>query len=386
MRIGIIGGGVYGTSIAYFLRRLGDPEVHLFERGTIASGSTGYSAGIIRHHYSNEIQIRLAKRGREIISELDEYTDNDGGFHANGYLMLAGAEQEEACRNTVRLQRGIGIDVVTVDPTELDEYFPGMNPEGVSVAAFESEAGFADPHLVTAGFARAAEELGAVVHTGTPVVDLTVRDGLVTRIHTDSDDWEIDLVVNAAGVWGPQVGEMIGVDIPIDRYESKIAMLTASTAYGPDRPTIADHASHPDMYVKPEPGGEFIVGGIDRPRIDPERGLEGVDSEHLRRIGERLEFRLPEYADAAVVDTWSGEIGVTPDSNQIVGIPRGMENFFNMVGGSGHGFKEAPAFAESVAQQLLSLEPRFDLSPYRLERFDERSEFEGISKETYGDH
>jgi sarcosine oxidase subunit beta len=140
------------------------------------------------------------------------------------------------------------------------------------------------------------------------------------------------------------------------------------------------------MYVKPEPGGEFIVGGIDRPRIDPERGLEGVDSEHLRRIGERLEYRLPEYADAAVVDTWSGEIGVTPDSNQIVGIPRGMENFFNMVGGSGHGFKEAPAFAESVAQQILALEPRFDLSPYRLERFDERSEFEGISKETYGDH
>jgi sarcosine oxidase subunit beta len=151
VRIGIIGGGVYGTAISYFLRRLGDPEVHLFERGTIASGSTGYSAGIIRHHYSNEIQIRLAKRGREIISELDEYTDNDGGFHANGYLMLAGAEQEEACRNTVRLQRGIGIDAVTVDPAGLEEYFPGMNPEGISVAAFESEAGFADPHLVRVG-------------------------------------------------------------------------------------------------------------------------------------------------------------------------------------------------------------------------------------------
>jgi len=386
VRIGIIGGGVYGTAIAYFLRRFGDPEVHLFEQETIASGSTGYSAGIIRHYYSNKIQIQLAKRGRDIIYELDDYTRNDGGFHENGYLMLVDSEHEEACRNTVRLQRQIGIDALNISPSELDEYFPGMNPEGVAVAAFESEAGFADPYLVTSGFARAAEKLGAVIHSGTPVVDLSVENGSITQVHTDSSDWNIDLVINAAGIWGSQVGEMVGIDIPITIFESKIALLTASATYDANRPTIADHAGHPDMYVKPEPGGDFIVGGIDRPRINLEQGLEGIDNAHLQKIGERLEHRLPEYADAAVVDTWSGKIGVTPDSNQIVGIPEKIDNLFNMVGGSGHGFKEAPAFAESIAQQILNIEPRFDLSPYRLERFDESSEFDGISKETYGDN
>jgi len=145
MRIVIISGGVYGTALAYFLERLdGSNEIRLFEKNSLGSASTGKSAGVVRHHYSDEIQIRLAKRGREILEEFPDRTGTDGGFHQNGYLIMAGPENEEQFRNNVELQQEIGLDVDFVDPEGLDDYVPALDSREVAVAAIEREAGFAD--------------------------------------------------------------------------------------------------------------------------------------------------------------------------------------------------------------------------------------------------
>lgn len=385
MRIGVVGGGVYGTAVAYFLTEFGATDVTLFEAESIASGSTGYSAGIVRHHYTNEVQIRMAKRGREILERLPDYVGHDGGFHRNGYLLLPAPDDLDEFRRTVDRQRELGIDVELVDPDELTDHHPAISPADVEVGAFERTAGFADPYLVASGFAEAARENGADVHTGTPVTDLHAEDGTVTAVETPDGRHRVDYVVNAAGFRGRDVGEMVGVDLPLQRYESKIAVLRAEREYGSELPTVSDHSVKPDMYAKPEPGGEFLVGGIDRPPVDPSRGPEGVDGEFLRTVGDRIETRLPDYADARVVDSWSGIITVTPDAIQIAGVPDGLDNFYNIVGGSGHGFKEAPAFGESIAQTILGRTPEIDLAPYRLDRFDAGEGFDGISAETYGD-
>ena len=110
MRIGIVGGGVYGTAIAYFLGELGDPEVILFEKNGLGSASTGKSAGIVRHHYTNEIQIRMARRGREILENFSDYVGNDGGFRQNGYLILPGPDEIDEFRRTVAQQEALGIE------------------------------------------------------------------------------------------------------------------------------------------------------------------------------------------------------------------------------------------------------------------------------------
>jgi sarcosine oxidase subunit beta len=385
MRIGVIGGGVYGVSTAYFLKRFGADEVIVFEKGNIAGESTGYSAGIVRHHYAHDVQIRMAKRGREILANLSEYTGSDGGFRNNGYVVLADPDREAEFRETVALQRDLGIDVDLVEPDDLTDHLPAIDPTGVTIGAVEHEAGFADPYLVATGFANAAADLGVEVRTGTRVTGIEADGGTATAIETEGERVPVDYVVNAAGPWGREVGEMIGVDLPLERHESKIAVLESETPYGPDLPTLADPTRQPDMYTKPEPGGEFVGGGLQRPTVDSERGLEGGGTEFLREVSERLDRRLPGYADAQVAETWSGVITVTPDAIQIAGVPRGWENVFNVVGGSGHGFKEAPAFAESIAQTVLGEEPRIDLTPYRLERFREDAAFSGISTETYSE-
>lgn len=385
MRIAIIGGGVYGTAIAYFLERFGDDDVTLYEKGHIAGGSTAYSAGIVRHHYTSRPQIELAKRGREILADLGSYIGTDGGFRQNGYLILADMDRLDEFRETVRRQQAAGIDIELVSPGELDDHFPGINSDGVELAAHDHDAGFADPYLVATAFGRKAEDLGAEVRTGVAVTDVTVTNGRATQIETERGTDKVDYVVNAAGASGREVGDFFGVDLPLERYESKIAVLSATEDYTLDYPTISDHSMAPDMYTKPEPGGDFIVGGIERPKVDPASGTEGVTTSFLREVADRLEHRLPKFSDAQVAETWSGVITVTPDSVQIAGVPEGLENVYNIVGGSGHGFKEAPAFAESIAQEILGREPENDLTPFRAERFETGKTFDGISAETYGD-
>lgn len=388
MKIGIIGAGINGAAVAFFLSRFGEEsaDVHVFESGHIAGdkGSTAYSAGIMRHFYSTEQHIRIARRGTELLYEFEDLTGREGGVHQNGYLRLVDEEHREVLEDVVTRTQRAGVDARLVDPEDLPEYLPGISPDDVAVATYDPTGGFADPYLVTTGLIAAAREQGVTVHTQTSVTGVEETDGEATALQTPSGRHDIDYVVNAAGPWGDEVARMVDVEVPLDWHESKIAVLKSDTPYGPDLPTLSDHSVKPDMYAKPEPGGEFIVGGIDRPPVDRKRGLEGIDNEHLQQLSERVEGRLPGYADAEVHDTWSGVITMTPDAHQIVGVPAGMENFYNVLGGSGHGFKDALGFAESIAQEILGDEPRYDLSAYRLERFEEGDEIPDTDEKTHG--
>lgn len=386
MHVAIVGGGIHGAATAYFLTEFGDVDVTLFERDGVGSGSTGYSAGIVRYHYSSPTHVDLVRRSVEHFRALEDRIGQDSGFHENGYLVLYDEDHAAELREIVSIQRDCGLEVGLVDPEEIANLLPGSSPDGVALGAYEPTAGFADPYLIATGYARAAADAGATVETGVEVRDLERHGDTVDAVVTATDRHEVDYVVNAAGTAGARVAAMADVSVPLRLRESKIVTLTADAAYGPDLPTLSDHSMAPDMYVKPEPSGDFIVGGIDRPWLDGDEPTEGVDEGFVLEVGRRLDRRLPGYADASVVDSWSGRISVTPDSNPIVGEPAGLENFYNIVGGSGHGFKTAPAVAEAAARHVTGDEPRFDLSRYRLERFDDDERLTGVSSRTYGEH
>jgi sarcosine oxidase subunit beta len=374
MRVAIIGAGVNGAALAYFLARSGADDVVVFERDNVGGVTTSKSIGIVRSHYSHRRHIEISRRGREILENFEEHTGQNGGFQQNGLLNMAGPEHEETFREIVAMQKELGLDVTLLEPEDIAEYFPGLVPDGLAVGSMEHEAGYADPYQVTVGFARQAQELGAEVRTKTPVTDLEVSDGTVTAVETENGTEEFDFVVNAAGPYAAEVGAMAGVEIPISWFESKVVILDSEKLYGPDLPSIIDMSY--GRSLKPEPGGDFLVGGFDQP-IESIDQLEGVGTDEILTVQEYLEARLPDYTDAKFVNDWSGPLSFSPDSHQIVGVPEGYDNFFNLVAGSGHGFKEAGAFAESSAAMILGEQPAFDLSPYRLERFEEGDELTG---------
>lgn len=376
MGIAVIGGGIYGSTIAYFLKRFGDDEVLLFEKGDLGGVSTSRSAGIIRHHYSHKNHIRIVKRSREIIENLDEYIGRDGGFKQNGYLAVAGPDNERAFRDIVELQHEVGLDVDLLEPAELQDYLPAISPEELAVGAIEHEAGFADPYQVAVGFANGAQDLGAKIHPKTEVTDILTNGQTVTAVETEDEHYEVDYVVNAAGAFGAEIADMVGVSIPIEWHGALVAVLDASEPYGPDLPTVSDMDA--GLYTKPEMGGEFVTGGFDHNPVDhPRNGAGRVSNSQLLNLFDLIEERLPGYADAEVVNTWTGLITDTPDAQQLIGRVQQLDNFYVAIGGNGHGFKEAPGFAESIAQDILGLNQENNLHPYRLSRFEENDEFVG---------
>ncbi|RQG94527.1 NAD(P)/FAD-dependent oxidoreductase [Natrarchaeobius oligotrophus] len=372
MRIGVIGGGVYGTAISYFLKQFGADDVILFEQDSIGGTSTAKSAGIVRQHYSNRFHIRFAKRGVELLQELDQEINQSGGVHQNGYLLLADDENESQFRKNVALQKDLGIEVEILGSDEVSDVMPGLNTEDVVGAALEHKSGFADPYLVASSYAQLAQELGVTVQTNSPITDISVHDGTVTSVITPDQIVDVDFLINAGGPSADTIAAMGGYELELERHEAKIVVLTASESYGPDRPVLSDLGL--GLYAKPEPGGDFIIGGMERNDVGRtltnETDLKGVSHEDLDQVLDFLEHRLPNYSDAEIVQSWSGLITASNDWHQVIGVPEGYENFYMAAAGSGHGFKEAPAFAESAAQDVLDQTPNLDLSSYHPDRFD----------------
>ena len=374
MRIAVIGAGVYGSSIAYFLSKAPNVEVVLYEKNKLGGITTSKSAGIVRHHYSNKFHIEIAKRGSEILSELESHVGHDGGYHQNGHLSVASAEQEEGFRHNVQLEQEVGVDVELIDPADITDYVAQANSENIAVAAIDKDGGFADPYLVATGFAQAAAKRGAEIRTDTEIKDFELENKRIEKVITQSGSEPFDVVVNAAGSGGKAIAAMAGEKIPLQCYETKCVSMAIDQEYTIEHPTLSDVTL--DFWVKPEPGdgNEFLAAGIDpawdEAQVEPGDKLANVTSDDFLMLQEKFENRIPEFANAEVLDSWTGIITATPDWHQIVG-RSSIDNFYHLVGASGHGFKEAPGFAEALADEILQNETDLPLKHYRPTRFEE---------------
>src|SRR3954471_20403165 len=136
--VAVIGAGLYGTSLACALAREG-LSVALHERTMPGSGDTGRSFGMIRRHYSNEVTVRLARRGCELLQ-----ADPASAFVRTGYMLTVGAEQSEACAANVALGRSVGVDTELLDPDGVAVVEPLISVDGITAAAYERDAGVVD--------------------------------------------------------------------------------------------------------------------------------------------------------------------------------------------------------------------------------------------------
>ncbi|HEY6103035.1 MAG TPA: FAD-dependent oxidoreductase, partial [bacterium] len=155
----VIGAGVHGASAAYHLARAGK-SVALLERRTIGSGSSGASGGIIRSHYSTRSMIRLAHRAATRWPALAGELGRPVDYVRNGLVVVVDADDASVMEEVVSTQRHIGVDTDTIPPQEISRWIPGFNTTGVALAAYEAQAGYADPYSSAVAFAQRARELG----------------------------------------------------------------------------------------------------------------------------------------------------------------------------------------------------------------------------------
>lgn len=364
--VAIVGGGIMGTALAMELATDGR-SVLLLEAKGIAAGSTSRSAGGVRHQFTNDLNIRLAKR---TIAALEAFPDEFGvgcSFRQVGYMFLVSDEATRAAMlPAVERQRELGCETRFLTRDEVAEMVPGVRTDGLLGASFNPRDGFLDPATVASVFASRARERGAVVRTGRAVTAIETAGGRAVALTVaDGSRYGAEVVVNASGAWAPEVARLYGGDLPIQPWRSQI--FTVHDVPEPTRryPMVIDFDGG-KAYLHPEGPGLLI--GMDNESAAPVEWDPQPDWSKLPQVVETLVPRVPGLENATAVRAWAGFLEITPDEDPVVGWTH-LDNVYTTAGFSGHGLSIAPALASEVAREIQGLEPTVDLAPYRLDRF-----------------
>jgi sarcosine oxidase subunit beta len=338
----VIGGGALGAATAFHLRRLGVDDVVLVERDVLASGSTSKSAGGIRAQFADELNIRIALRSlREFEAMADEIA-----LRQDGYLFLLDNEADAATfRDAVALQQSLGVPSRVLTPHDARELVPQLEVDDLVAATFCPWDGHATPESVVQWYAR---ESGATVMQSCEVTGIDVRDGAVHGVETTRGAIATGCVVCCAGAWSGAVAALAGVTLPVEGLPRWMWFTPEDGGLPEHVPLTIDFSS--GFYFHRE-GPGLAFGGRD----------EDVSEAAVRR--------LPALADLPVQTSWWGYYDVSPDWNALVGESPDVSRFLYATGFSGHGFQQAPAVGEHVAELVVGRTPALDLSPFSAERF-----------------
>jgi sarcosine oxidase subunit beta len=345
----VVGGGAIGASAAFHLRRLGLSDVVLLERESLASGSTSKSAGGIRTQFADELNIRIALRSLEEFERFEELTGADISFRQHGYLFLLDRDEDAATfREALALQHGLGVPSCELTPAEAAEIVPQLSLDGLVAATFCARDGTATPEAVVRGYASAA---GATILQGCPLTGVEIRGGRIAAVETPRGRIATDTVVCCAGVWSKDVAALAGVELPVEG-EARSMWFTPEDGGLPERlPLTIDFST--GFYVHRE--GPGLAFGGREPRLED--------------VAEAAARRLPAIVDLPVQSSWWGWYDVSPDWNALVGEAVEPARFFYATGFSGHGFQQAPAVGEHLAELVLGRPPTIDLSAFAVDRF-----------------
>jgi glycine/D-amino acid oxidase-like deaminating enzyme len=382
----VIGGGIIGASVAYFLARREFGDVVLVERAEICSGATRHSAAHIRQHYSNEIAIRLALRALHLFQ--NDYTDLGGptGFTQTGYLLLASADDTEGVRRNVELQRKLGVDTNILTPAEVAARWPEIDITGVALAVHEPLSGYADPVQTVNTLIRATRSLGGVVYDHTPVIGINARDGAVRSVITPRGEIKTRVVVNASGPWANRIAKMVGgsYSLRLSREEEAIFELPLATEH---LPIVSDAPGR--LYFRPA-GTNKLLAGFGYPKefqpCDPDDFNDRADDAAVAWLASALRRRLYTTSESLAEDTpewttvgrYAGIYSVTDDWYPIVGSAECLKGMYEAVGGSGHSFKLGPPIGEALADLISGQTAAIDVAPLHGSRFKHKTTFQSI--------
>jgi sarcosine oxidase subunit beta len=371
----IVGGGVVGLSVAYHLAHKGVTDVVVLEKSCLASGSTGKSAGGVRHQFASEIDILMSLEGIKFYERFEQETGFDIGFRQNGYLFLASTPDElDALKGNVSKQRALGVAVELVSPQEAQRLVPGLAADAVVGGTFCPEDGYTIPVRIVQGLAARFRERGGSVYEGVEAFDIWMESGRVTAVMTDAGTIATPVIVNAAGPYAYLVARMVGVALPVRPHRRHIFYTAPLSLFADNLPMVVDH--HHEFYFRRGEEGEVLIGGgVDDglPTFHPE-----VPWQHLGPIWERLTRLVPAFSSAKIEGGWAGLRSITPDRHAILGAVPGVEGFICATGFSGHGVMHAPAAGRAIAELILDGAPSsVDISPLGIGRFREKTEDDG---------
>jgi sarcosine oxidase subunit beta len=362
----IIGGGIVGLSIAYYLGQKKAGRILLFEKGQLGEGSTSRCVGGIRTQFSTEINIRFSLESLKTFEQFKEEFGVNPEFKRVGYLFLATTDREmKIFKENVRVQKKFNIPVERLGPDEIRTRWPYLRMDDILGGTFCSWDGYAGPSEVLSGFASGAKRAGVKIYGGTEVLEISLANGKIRSVKTKGEEIFTPMVVNAGGPYAASIGEMVGVKIPIKALRRQI-FITAPF-HLTDNPIPLTIDFQRGWYFRQEGDGLLLSGPLDL-----ESGFNlNIDYKAMAEASENAIYRVPVLEKARIARGWAGLYEISPDHHAILGEVREVKGFILANGFSGHGFQHCPAVGKVISELIVDGKAStIDLSPLSIERFE----------------
>ena len=367
----VIGGGVVGCSILYHLTKLGWSDVVLLERKELTAGSTWHAAGGFHTLNGDPNVARLQKYTIDLYHEIEKITGDSVGMHLTGGINLAATDGWwEMMKNEAARHKVMGIDSELISPSEIKERCPIVDVSDFKGGLYMADEGHIDPYSITHGYAKAAKMQGAEIYRHTKVDALKpVKDGS-WEVITNQGTITAEHVVNAGGLWAREVGEMVGVELPLLPFEHHYLITDEIPSLkNRDEEIVTVVDLDGEIYLRQEQNG-VLLGVYETPAtpwsVDGtsweygETDLLPNDLERLYGALEKGFGRFPEVAEAGIKRVVNGPFTFSPDGNPLVGPIDGLSNYWVACGVMA-GFAQGGGIGLTLAQWMIEGQPDGDV-------------------------
>jgi 4-methylaminobutanoate oxidase (formaldehyde-forming) len=375
----IIGGGVIGCSLAYHLAKLGWSDVVLLERKQLTSGTTWHAAGLIAQLRATANMTKLAKYSQELYGNLEAETGVATGFKRCGSITVALTEErrEEIYRQAA-MARAFGVDVEEITPAEVKAKYEHLNIDGVTGGVWLPLDGQGDPANIALALAKGARQMGAQVFEQTKAMGVTRAGRRITAVQWQNEQGEsgsiaCENVINCGGMWGHEVGRMLGINVPLQACEHFYIVSEAIEGLS-QMPVLRV----PDecAYYK-EDAGKMLLGAFEP--VSKPWAMEGIpadfefdqlpeDFDHFEPILEKAVSRMPMLGSAGIHTFFNGPESFTPDDAYHLGLAPEMDNVWVAAGFNSVGIQSAGGAGQALGQWMEDGQKPFDLGDVDIGR------------------
>lgn len=381
----VVGGGVIGTSVAYHLVKKGF-EVALIEKGDIASGTSSHCDAVaLICDKQPGIDTQLGYASIAVFKELAKEFSYDFEFRQPGSLYVCETDQElEVATDYVKQQQADGYAMRMVDSYEMQQMEPYLAKDLIGGIWTEPDASM-NPYMLCYAFIEEGKKLGLKVYDHHCVQGFKLDEkGAVEGVITDMRTIFTTNVVNCAGVWARELGQMVGLDIPI--FPRKGTLLVSEKTdkicqqkvheFGYMLSKFEDinftrnvselvEKHNVAMNIEPTMADNFLLGG--------NREYKGfnisTELEIMKAIAERGIRFFPVIKEINMIRAYSGLrpycVGHLPIISEVDEIP----GYYIAAGHEGDGISMAGITGRMMAQIMTGEETDFNIDKLKFSRF-----------------
>lgn len=364
----IIGAGVHGLAIAYYLGKHGITDIAVVEKGYLGCGNSGRNTAIVRSNYRTPEGVRFYDESLRLYENLSQELNYNLLLSQQGHMTLAHTDSAiNGLRVRAENNRLLGVDSRIIYPDEIKRLVPAIDVSEhprypIMAALYHPPGGIIRHDAVIWGYARGADQIGIEIHPHTEVQGIEVQDSSIQGVKTNKGRIHAETVVNATSGWCSTIAKMVGLELPIVSHPLQ-ACVTEPLKPFLDKVIVSANLH---VYINQTDRGELVIGA----EIDPYSSYSMFSTLPTLEmiVGSSVEL-FPCIKEVRVLRQWAGVCDMTPDYSPILGPVQGLKGFVLDVGWGTYGFKAGPVAGKNIAEYIATGKMPDVIRPFMLSRF-----------------